>query len=205
MATLTKGVSYRSTDLVDGADTALVTLKSVRRGGGYRSDGLKPYVGPYKAQQQVSPGDVVVAQTDVTQAAEVIGRAARVCAEPSFRVSVASLDLIVIHPITSDVSREFLYLLLSDDDFHDYAVSYTNGTTVLHLDSSALRTYPLPLPPVSEMRALTASVGPLFARMDVAVTETRTLTSIRDTLLSKLISGAIRVPQAERMLEAASV
>jgi type I restriction enzyme S subunit len=204
VASLTKGVSYRSTDLVGGADTALVTLKSVRRGGGYQSDGLKPYLGPYKPQQQVSPGDVVVAQTDVTQAADVIGRTARVGHEPAFSVLVASLDLIVVRAL-GDISREFLYLLLSGDDFHDYAVSYTNGTTVLHLDASALRTYPLALPPATEMRALTASVAPLLARMDAAVAESRTLRSIRDALLPRLIAGEIRVSQAERLLEAAPV
>jgi len=41
-----KGVSYRSDDLAE-SDTALVTLKSINRGGGYRYDGLKQYRGDY--------------------------------------------------------------------------------------------------------------------------------------------------------------
>ena len=203
VATLTKGVSYRSADLIDGGDTALVTLKSVRRGGGYQPDGLKPYVGAYKPQQEVNSGDIVVAQTDVTQAAEVIGRPARVAVQPSFRHLVASLDLMVVRPSTARISREFIYLLLADDDFHDFAVSYTNGTTVLHLDVSSLPTYPFRLPPPSEVRSLTRFVGPLFARMDVANSETRTLASIRETLLPRLTSGELRIPRAGRLLAVA--
>jgi len=70
-----KGCSYKSDDLVE-SDTALVTLKSFARGGGYRPDGLKSFAGKYKPEQVVAAGEVVIACTDVTQAAEVIGRPA---------------------------------------------------------------------------------------------------------------------------------
>jgi type I restriction enzyme, S subunit len=63
-----KGSSYTSAELI-GSDTALVTLKSFARGGGYRPEGLKSFAGKYKAEQVVSPGEIVIACTDVTQAA----------------------------------------------------------------------------------------------------------------------------------------
>ena len=46
-AKVVKGRSYRSADLRD-SNVALVTLKSVKRGGGYSPDGLKPYTGDYQ-------------------------------------------------------------------------------------------------------------------------------------------------------------
>ena len=64
-----RGRSYRSAELAE-SDTALVTLKSFARGGGYRPDGLKSYTGRYKPEQVVRPGELVIACTDVTQAAE---------------------------------------------------------------------------------------------------------------------------------------
>ena len=75
VATITKGRSYRRQELV-ASDTALVTLKSFARGGGYRAEGLKSFGGVYKSEQVVRPGEVIVACTDVTQAAEVVGRSA---------------------------------------------------------------------------------------------------------------------------------
>ena len=59
VAEVIKGRSYRSVDLSESS-TALVTLKSIERGGGYRGDGLKPFIGDYKPEQVVKPGEIVV-------------------------------------------------------------------------------------------------------------------------------------------------
>ena len=67
-----KGCSYKSEDLKE-SDKALITLKSINRDGGFNQKGYKEYVGDYKEEQIVKDGDIVVAQTDLTQAAEVIG------------------------------------------------------------------------------------------------------------------------------------
>jgi len=85
-----KGRSYKSEELVE-SDTALVTLKSFARGGGYRPDGLKSFTGTFKPEQVVTPGELVIACTDVTQAAEVIGRPAIVRGTSGYRRLVASL------------------------------------------------------------------------------------------------------------------
>src|SRR5690606_11407509 len=52
-----KGRSYKSSELAP-SPVALVTLKSIERGGGYRADGLKPYTGIYKPEQILAPGDL---------------------------------------------------------------------------------------------------------------------------------------------------
>ena len=57
VAETVRGRSYRSAELAE-SDTALVTLKSFARGGGYRPEGLKPYTGKYKPAQIVGPGEV---------------------------------------------------------------------------------------------------------------------------------------------------
>ena len=78
-----KGRSYKSTELAEST-TALVTLKSFQRGGGYREDGLKAFTGQYKPEQKVEPGELVVAFTDVTQAADVVGKPALVRSDPDY-------------------------------------------------------------------------------------------------------------------------
>ena len=47
--------------------------------------------------------------------------------------------------------------------------------------------------------------GLLLERIKVNVDESRTLMSLRDALLPRLISGELRVPDAEKMLEEAGV
>ena len=107
---IVKGRSYRSVELSE-SETALVTLKSIMRGGGYRPDGLKPYIGKYRPEQIITPGELVVSYTDVTQDAAVIGKPAIVQESSEHKTLVASLDLGIIRPIESTISVWFLYYL----------------------------------------------------------------------------------------------
>jgi type I restriction enzyme S subunit len=193
IASFTKGVSYSSSELVNDSRTALVTLKSISRGGGYREDGLKPFAGGYKPEQRLLPGEVVVAHTDLTQAAEVIGRTARVSREPQFSNLVASLDLTVVRPRTTPYTNEYLYCVLTQRQFVDFAYGYTNGTTVLHLSNKALPEYPIRIPPADLVRRFSSLVQPMFRLSEVLGAQTRTLANLRDALLSKLMSGEVRV------------
>jgi type I restriction enzyme S subunit len=132
-----KGRSYRSEELAE-SKTALVTLKSFLRGGGYRTDGLKPFTGEYKPNQRVRPGDLVVAFTDVTQAADVIGKPALVRSDERFETLVASLDVGIVRPKSKHVSIPFLYCLFLTAEFQAHTYSHATGTTVLHLGSTAI-------------------------------------------------------------------
>jgi type I restriction enzyme S subunit len=56
-------------------------------------------------------------------------------------------------------------------------------------------------PPERVVRSFAGLLTPLYQRAHLAMRETLTLTSIRDALLPKLISGELRVADAERALE----
>ena len=186
-----KGRSYRSTEL-GASDVALVTLKSIQRGGGYSRGGLKPYTGDYQPNQVVKTGDLIVAQTDVTQAAEVIGRVARVNDSPDYLALVASLDLLVARP-APPLSSPYLYGLLQSHDFHSHALARVNGTTVLHMQRGTVEEFRFPLPPEPVIADFTRLVAPLASACDNNVSESRTLGVLRDGLLPSLMSGGLRV------------
>jgi type I restriction enzyme S subunit len=193
IAYVIKGVSYRSADLIEASDTALVTLKSMERGGGYRDDGLKPYSGGYKPEQKITPGEVVIAHTDITQAADVIGRAARVETSEKHSNLVASLDMAIVRPKGKPYTNEYLYGLLSQVEFSDHAYGYTNGTTVLHLNRKALPEYQIRIPPKGRVEEFSKLVSPFFLQIDNNKKQSRTLTDLRDTLLPRLMRGEIIV------------
>lgn len=192
--TITKGVSYRSNELAE-SEVALVTLKSVNRGGGYRTDGLKPYIGKFKPQQIIRPGELVVAQTDVTQGAEVIGKPAIVIADEVQKTLVASLDLMILRPKLDYLDQFFFYLLFKTVDFQNHIYGYTSGTTVLHLSKQGLPCYEFPSPPRVVGERFAAVVKPLFERIALNIAESRTLAGLRDTLLPKLMRGEVRVKE----------
>ncbi|WP_428121714.1 restriction endonuclease subunit S [Candidatus Poriferisodalis sp.] len=188
-----RGLSYRSTDLRE-SDTALVSLKSFKRGGGYRFDGLKPYVGQYKPQQVVNPGEVIIACTDVTQDAEVIGRPAVVPPTKSARTLVASLDVVILRPRDgADVPNAYLHQLACTHSFTEYLLSHTSGSTVLHLDKKCIGEYELAVPPNPVMQVCGSQLTLVVQRVLDTSAEIGSLSSTRDTLLPQLVSGALRL------------
>lgn len=187
-----RGRSYRSTELATSS-VALVTLKSFNRGGGYRADGLKPYTGEYNSEQRVTAGDLILAFTDVTQAAEVLGRPALVERTHDYAALVASLDIGIVRPTTERVSIPFLYCLFLTDTFRHHAYSHATGTTVLHLGAEALPSFKTVLPPAPLMRRFSEVLHCLFDRKKANEGESVTLRTTREALLPKLLSGELRV------------
>ncbi len=195
VATFTKGVSYRSAELTSTGDTSLVTLKSVGRHGGYQPTGLKPYIGHSKQEQVLQPRELVVAQTDLTQAADVMGRVVRVPADASGGRLVASLDLVIVRP-REPMPVEFLYGVLLEERFREHCRSRSSGTTVLHLSRDALPQYQAPAVALEEQQRFAALSRPLLDKQDALGRESIRLAALRDALLPELLSGRLRVPKA---------
>lgn len=199
---LVKGRSYKSSEL-DDSDTALVTLKSFNRGGGFRRDGFKPYTGTYKSEQIVREGECIVAFTDVTQRAELIGRTAIVTGSGEFNRLVASLDVGILRPKIGGLSPAFLRALLSGDTYVAHIKGYTTGTTVLHLAKDGLPSYPFVTPP-DELISRWLEIGDAcIERQALNVRKIDALVELRDTLLPRLISGKLRLPEATEATEEA--
>ena len=60
--------------------------------------------------------------------------------------------------------------------------------------------YDIVLPPKAVAYVFTERVRPAVDRIIAAIHESRTLAALRDTLLPKLISGKIRVKDAEKFI-----
>ncbi|MEV7757998.1 restriction endonuclease subunit S [Microbacterium sp. NPDC089180] len=192
LARAVNGRSYKSSELRESS-TALVTLKSVDRNGGYKENGLKPYTGPHKPEQEVRPGEIVVAQTDLTQGAEVVGRGVRVPRSVRYDTLVASLDLAIVRPLAG-MPVEYLHGLLSSEAFRQHCRAHVTGTTVLHLAKDAMPTWSAPTVPLDEQERFAESVRPMLARMDALSEESARLVALRDALLPEILSGRVRVP-----------
>ena len=195
-----KGRSYKSKELIE-SETALVTLKSFDRGGGYRPGGLKSFSGTYKSDQVVDPGEIVIACTDVTQAADVIGRPAIVQTAATYRTLVASLDTLIVRPSHQGMTRAFIYFLAGHNEFVAHTYAHTTGTTVLHLGKEAVPSFRFPQPPTLLIHAFDDVARPALERIQTSHQESTLLATIRNTLLPKLISGEVRVKDAETFLE----
>ena len=79
-----------------------------------------------------------------------------------------------------------------------------HGTSFDTITRSTFENTYIVVPPISTARMFENAIKPALTQILGNGKESRTLTSLRDTLLPKLISGKLRVPEAERMMEAAA-
>jgi type I restriction enzyme S subunit len=93
-----------------------------------------------------------------------------------------------------------LFLLLWARSAHEEILSRANGSTFLEISKSNFRPIPVARPTEAVFGAFDSLVRPLHRRVADNVRESRTLAALRDTLLPKLISGKLRVKDAERAL-----
>lgn len=191
---VTNGYSYQGTEL-QPSNVVLVTLKNFDRTGGFKMDGFKGLASTnYKKQHVVFPGDLVVAHTDLTQDAEVLGNPAIIQSVSEYQEYVISMDLVKVEPSKSFIKKPFLYYLMKNRAFKYHCIGYANGTTVLHLSKKAIPEYLFPMPHDIEILQRFNRIAD--ANMKKITNNTRqiqTLTRLRDTLLPKLMSGQLRV------------
>ncbi len=95
-----------------------------------------------------------------------------------------------------------LFLLFWTRASHEAILSRANGSTFLEISKSAFRPMPVIVPSFEIMASFDALMRPLYETMVNNEKQTRVLVEIRDTLLPRLISGKLRVPEAEKLVEA---
>jgi len=88
------------------------------------------------------------------------------------------------------------------DDFRRIAAG--KATTMGHIQRHHLTDAKLAVPPDPLLRAMNIHLGPMIEGLWKRDVESRTLAALRDTLLPKLISGELRVKDAERIIGTAT-
>ncbi len=113
---------------------------------------------------------------------------------------VCSTDIVVIAP-EDDRWRGFALSLVSSKAFVDYTDSHSAGTKMPRTNWTDMGNYPVTIPPDDVAEAFQIRVASLHERIRVGVHQIRVLTGLRDTLLPKLLSGDVEVPEAKAAVE----
>lgn len=110
-----------------------------------------------------------------------------------------------VFKVTSERVPRWLYLHWTNHHLDVFkGIAADKATTMGHIKRSHLTEALTVIPSDDLLGSMDELVSPLDARQVHAAAETRTLASIRDTLLPKLISGELRVRDAERFIERAT-
>lgn len=195
IADFVSGYSYKGTELTE-SNIAMATIKNFDRKGGFKLDGYKEIVPSSKLKdtQHTELFDTLVAHTDLTQNAEVIGNAEPVMSKSGYSDIVFSMDLVKVVPKNKHISKFLIAAILQDKKFKAHCLGYVNGTTVLHLSKKALPEYQLYLPnDLSALKPLDELVTALYQQISANIEEITKLEALRNTILPKLMSGELDV------------
>lgn len=196
VATVAKGLSYKGAGLDDGSShdaRPMLNLGSFTKKGALNWSGIKHYTGDFKPKHELIPWDLVIANTDLTQAREFIGR--------GVLVPEALAGALHTHHTTrvSFTDRPDLALVLwaqaETPEFRARAMGFASGTTVASLPAEAVLDFEMMLP--SDLENAIVRARRLIEMAWQKHAESSRLAMLRDMLLPELLSGRVRAPVAD--------
>ncbi|AUH42225.1 restriction endonuclease subunit S [Streptomyces sp. CMB-StM0423] len=129
-----------------------------------------------------------------------------------FMTSRATIGAFALPQIPAAVNQGFIVVIPSNEDMRwwllhemrsrvDEMISLANGSTFLELSRKNFKAMQIRLPEAPEIAAFAQKVAPLHAAAITSARENRNLSTLRDILLSQLMSGHLRVKDAEKIVE----
>lgn len=123
-----------------------------------------------------------------------IGRVAITDGEMTTNEAIAHCKLTDQSPLPS----EFIYLHLKQ---FDYATLSSTSSIADAVNSKTVKAIPILVPSADVVAVFQETVVGLFERIKTIQHQAQTLATLRDTLLPRLISGQLRLPEAEALIE----
>jgi type I restriction enzyme S subunit len=117
--------------------------------------------------------------------------------------SRAPIGYLAITQIPTAINQGFIAIKCTDEapnyfvlnwlkDNMEEVIGRANGTTFLEISKSNFRLMSIFIPSPEKMKEFVKTVEPLYQKIVANVKESRTLASLRDTLLPKLMRGEVR-------------
>ena len=171
-----------------------VDISSVKEGHLDLASRVRLEDAPSRAQRLVADGDTIWSCVRPNRKSYAF-----IDSPPADRV--VSTGFAVLTP--QAVPAAFLYLAVTTDDFVDYLSANADGSAYPAVRPEHFERAEIPVPDAEALHSFEAMVRPLLARMAHNDRESQTLAELRDVLLPKLISGELRVGDAEAAVDVA--
>lgn len=170
--------------------------------GAVRSNRIDPVMqlrfsdAPSRARQQLREGDTIVGTVRPGN------RAFAYIHQPAEDLT-GSTGFAVLSPVRPEAST-FVYLAATRDEAIERLANLADGAAYPAVRPSVVAGTACVIPPDSVLSAFSGITKPLLERIAQNSATAHALANLRDTLLPRLISGKLRLPDAERDSEAAT-
>jgi type I restriction enzyme S subunit len=120
--------------------------------------------------------------------------------------SICSTEFMPLVPVVESW-RPYLYEMLKSQTIQSEIISRVTGSTGSRqrIKPKEIAVLPCLVPPKTLIDFFCSQVGPWYENLLLNIRQSAILSSLRDTLLPKLISGELRIPDAEKFIEEAGV
>jgi type I restriction enzyme S subunit len=170
----------------------MITLGCVSFHDRFQDKGLTYYSGSYKESHVVQTDDLVVASHDVTQERKQLGSPAMVPRWLKGSTILAATNLYVVRN-NSKFPNQYLYQLFRAEGFRQQMVASAKGTAILFISKDSILRHRLAWPSEELASRFSAEAEALYSQYAINAAQSRTLATLRDTLLPKLLSGELSV------------
>lgn len=124
----------------------------------------------------------------------------KVCIAPF--EGICSTDILVLRAKEENL-RAYVSLQAFEAEFVEYANLRSTGTRMPRASWKDISQYELVIPEDMVLKHFEKVIGGMLAPLSNNIFETKTLAQLRDTLLPKLLSGELQLPEAEAAVETA--
>lgn len=170
-----------------------VSLGSVKNGTFMEIPTLSYDSAPSRAQRIISHGDTILGTV------RPANRSYGLVLEPSTDLTGSTGFAVLSPQVVKDCY--FLYLWVTRAEFIEFLASIAHGSAYPAVDPKVIVDASFVEPHIDLKNRFFSVVDPLFRRIHLNTQESRTLAELRDTLLPRLISGELRIPEAEKAVE----
>lgn len=187
--TIKRGLSYKSNEIQDKG-TPFINLNSFHLDGNFKFEGTKFFTGKIKDNDFICNGDVLIAVTDVTRNADIIGKAFIL---PNLFDENVVISCDVAKISSSRLNSFYLEKLFNSFHYHEYIKHFASGTLVLHLDVKGITWFETYIPPKDLLNQFELYCQSIHQRMTITQKQNQQLTQLRDFLLPMLMNGQVGV------------
>jgi type I restriction enzyme S subunit len=199
------GYAFKSNDMTKStADTfKIFKMGNIQKGGGLNRSGTKDYYEKEKSKHLnrylIKKGDLLMCMTDMKNNVALLGHTALMDVDDQFLLNqrvgmLRSKDVEI-------ANFPFLYILTNCDFFIEDLRNRANSGVQVNLSTTEIKNTKFILPAKKVHQSFDQIVGVIQEKIFSQEQLQDSLSEIRDTLLPRLISGQLRLPEAEAQLE----
>lgn len=196
IAEIQNGYAFSSRDFVEFQNGHLEVLKMghIERGGGLRVNPKKDFVPRSEKLKRwiLNMGDIIMAMTDMKDNVVILGVPAMIDKDDKYVLN-QRVARIYLKSTTRLINNYLLYIQLKDSEFIANLQSKANSGVQVNLATETIKDCDIIIPPIGLQEEIGKTITNLYLKKEQNDIQIKTLTTMRDNLLPKLMSGEATV------------